>query len=430
MKKATKRILWSVVTLLIIGLIVLAGWALRAPREEIRTAPVETRRVAQEVTVTGRVAPKQEAKLAFEITGAVASILVKEGDTVTAGQALLRLDPQSATLELAKATADTLSTQDEAYKRWQKAATDWKNTKAENDATLNRYRQAVRDAKTSLDQAKEVWLQYQRENGDDAVLTKTAYGTYLTAQTSYNAAQQTLIITAKSAAKTTSTARATADIAKAHHTATTQASATDQALAAVKAAKSVLKAPFAGVVTTLDAEVGQLATAGTPVITVATTDQLEITANVPETDALKLKPDLTAKISLDAVPGPPPARLAPFGGGRPTLAGRVVTIAPAAAILEGVPTYEITIALLATDVALKPGLTADINIETAARDSVVAIPRRAIITRDGQQLVRVQEADETVREQNVTTGLLGSDGFIEITSGLTAGQTVLLNAPR
>lgn len=427
MKKATKRILWGVLTLVIIGLIVLAIWALRAPSEEIRTASVETRRVAQEVTVTGRVAPKQEAKLAFELTGAVASILVKEGDTVTLGQALLRLDAQSVNLELAKASADTLSAQDEAYKSWQKAETDWQNTKAENDATLNRYRQAVRDAKTSLDQSKEVWLQYQRDNGDDDVLTKAAYGTYLTAQTTYRAAQQTLILTEKSAAKTTSTARATADIAKAQYTATTQAAAgtaglssleATREIAALKAAKSVLKAPFAGVVTTVDAEIGQLAIAGTAVVTVATIDQLEVTASVPETDALKLQENQIAKMTIDAVPG------------RPTLEGQVASIAPAAAVLEGVPTYEVTISLPTAETALKPGLTADITIETAARESVVAIPRRAVITRDGQQVVRVQEADETVREQNVTTGLLGSDGFIEITSGLTAGGTVLLNAPR
>ncbi len=418
MKKATKRILWGVLTLVIIGLIVLATWALRAPSEEIRTAFVETRRVAQEVTVTGRVAPKQEAKLAFELTGAVANILVKAGDTVTPGQALLRLDPQSVTLELAKATADTLSAQDEAYKSWQKTETDWKNTKAENDATLARYRQAVRDAKSSLDQAKEVWLQYQRENGDDALLTKTAYGTYLTVQTTYNAAQETLSVTEKSATKATSTARAAADIAKAQYTIGLSSLEATRELAAVKAAKSVLKAPFAGVVTTLDAEIGQLVTAGTTVITVATIDQLEIQANVPETDALKLKADLVAKMTLDALLG------------QPTLEGRLLTIAPAATVLEGVPTYEITISIPTTDTNLKPGLTADITIETAARDNVVAVPRRAVINRDGQLVVRIQETNKTIREQTVTVGLLGSDGFIEIVSGLTAGQTVLLNAPR
>lgn len=421
MKKATKRILWGLLALVIIGLIVVAVWALRAPKAPLRTAQAKTRRVAQEVTVTGQVTPKQEAKLAFELTGAATNILVKSGDTVTAGQVLVRLDPNSVNLELAKASADALSAQNEAYTSWQKAETTYQNTTAENAATLTRYRQAVRDAKASLDQAKEVWLQYQRENGDDALLTKTAYGTYLTAQTAYNTAQQTLAVATKTTDTTSASARGAAAVAHAQYASTIQASATSaglssleatRQLASLKAAKSVLKAPFAGVVTTLDAEIGQLATAGTAVVTVATVDQLEVTAPVPETDALKLKPDLTAKLNIDALPG------------RPTLDGRLITIAPAAEILEGVPTYKITITLPTTEVALKPGLTADITIETAVRDNVVAVPRRAIITRDSKQLVRVQEGTKVFHEQEVTTGLLGSDGFIEITSGLSAGQTV------
>jgi membrane fusion protein (multidrug efflux system) len=67
--------------------------------------PVEVRRVVDRIRATGQLVAKAKATIAAQVNGAVTSILVEEGDSIVAGQALLEIDPQRRKLELADAEA-------------------------------------------------------------------------------------------------------------------------------------------------------------------------------------------------------------------------------------------------------------------------------------------------------------------------------------
>lgn len=425
MKLSRKTAVIAGVGVVIIGL---AIWQItrKSQEEEPRTVSVLRRTVTQDVSFTGAVQAQDTALLGFESVGTVSQVLAEVGEAVAAGQVLVRLDSRATSLELAKARADQASAQEELRLRFLNAEQDWNNTRAENARKVEQARQVVRDAKAKLDQAKEVWQQEVRESGDESVLAKSKFVLVLTDEAAYHAAQQALATAAKTAAKTNEDTRASADVAKEQYAATTQSAGNIaglsslealEELAQVKLAKSVMTAPIAGTVTKLDVQPGQIITAGANIVTVETTDRLELVAQVTESDAAKINPHMEASITFDA-----------YQDSERWLA-KVTRVAPAAVIVEGVPTFEVTLELEASDERFKPGLTANIVVHAQEKQGVLAIPRRAVTSRDGQETVRVRQSDGTFTERSVTTGLVGSDGTIEITSGLSEGEQVATGSP-
>lgn len=182
-------------------------------------------------------------------------------------------------------------------------------------------------------------------------------------------------------------------------------------LARAQIAKNAVVSPVDGIVTELSIKVGENANAASPVVTVMADATLEIEAKVPEADIAKISIDNEARVTLDAYPGE-------------TLTARVIYIAPAETIVEGVPTYKIKLQIVGEDTRLKPGMSADLDISTNVRENVIALPQRAIITRDGVKIVRVKEGEET-KEVAVRTGIRGVDGKVEITGGLQGGEVIV-----
>lgn len=388
-----------------------------------KTYTVERRDVAQEVAFTGTLRSQQRAQLAFETTGTVVSLPVEVGQAVSEGQVLARLDQRSVSLEQAKAAADSAAGADKARLAWQDAVVAAQKTKTSSTATVEASRQSVRDAKVEMDQAKEVWQQTVRESGDESSTAKVKYATFLADQSAYRAAQKSLSSAEASAVKTNQAAGATADEAYAAYVATQQAArnvsglsslqATQQ-LANLRVTKSVATAPFAGVVTAIGVEEGELAVAGTPVVTVETIAKQEIVADVPESDIAKLQVGMVASFTLDAFPS------------ERERSATIISLAPAATVIEGVPTYEVVLELPESNVGLKSGMTANVTVETAKRENVLAVPRRAVAKVGGVYKVKMMEGDGSIRETGVELGVLGSDGYVEIIAGLTGGETLVL----
>ena len=180
--------------------------------------------------------------------------------------------------------------------------------------------------------------------------------------------------------------------------------------------KTKLKSPINGVVTKMEAKIGEIASPQAVIASVIAQGKFQIEANIPEADIAKVKINDTAKVTLDAY-------------GADTMFGAVVIkIDPAATIIEGVGTYKTTLQFQEESGKIKSGMTANITIATAQKENVLAVPYRAITKKDGAQSVKKIKrinGKETAAEQIVTTGLKGSDGNIEITSGLTEGDKVI-----
>ena len=428
MQKRTKIIL----TVVIIILIIVVGSSVISSRNKsknpaVRTATAEKTDIVQDVSFSGNFEANQTANLSFETPGTVKEILVKVGDKVQVGQKLIQLDTRSAALQVAQARAALASGQDQALLNLQKAQQELSDTNAQNAKTLDKYKLAVVDAKAALDQAKDAYNATKDESGEDSSTAKTKYSSVLSAEAAYHNAQKVYGEGKISLAKSSNTATKAAEIANAQYKATIQASVNTTGMSALQAAeaiaklsltKSALYAPFAGIVTQKDIEIGELASSTKPVMTIQGATASEISADVPESDAIKVQVGQLATVTFDA-----------FSATEQWQA-EVLSVAPAAKVVGGVPTYEIKVAVKNPSEKIKTGLTANVVVHTAKKSDVIGIQRRAIVARGDKQYVNILGTDGKTQEKEVTTGLLGSDGIIEVTSGLSAGDKVVVEAAK
>jgi len=173
---------------------------------------------------------------------------------------------------------------------------------------------------------------------------------------------------------------------------------------AAKPALISLRAPAAGLVTEVRTIVGAPASpqAG-PMFRIAIGNEIELDAEVPSFQILKLNPGATVRISRDDAPD---------------LVGRVRLVSPQ--IDRATQLGHVRISLTG-NTSLKVGLFARVNID-AKRSCGVAIPRTAI----DHLTVQVVKGN-TVETRNVRVGLV-SDSSIEILDGLEVGEVVVADA--
>jgi len=428
MQKRTKTI-WIVVTVVLVAIIgtYFVNARNKSANPVIRTVTAEKMDITQDVSFSGNFRANQTADLSFEAPGTVKEIFVKVGDIVQANQKLIQLDTRYASLQVAQARATLASSQDQALLSLQKAQQELVDTNAQNIKTLDKYKLAVSDAKAALAQAKDAYDATKDESGEDSSTAKTKYSTVLSAEAAYHNAQKVYGEGKISLAKSSNTAIKNAEIANAQYKATVQASVNTTGMSALQAAealarlsltKSALYAPFAGIVTQKNIEVGELASSAISVMTIQGESASEISADVPESDAIKIKVGQTAAVTFDAFPATEKWQ------------AEVISIAPAAKIIGGVPTFEIKVSVKNASEKIKTGLTANVVVNTAKKSGVLGIPRRAIITRGEKQFANVLGTDGKTQEKEVTTGLLGSDGIIEMTSGLGVGDKAIVETTK
>ncbi|MCH8741760.1 efflux RND transporter periplasmic adaptor subunit [Patescibacteria group bacterium] len=176
--------------------------------------------------------------------------------------------------------------------------------------------------------------------------------------------------------------------------------------------KTILRSPFDGIVVTQNAKVGEIVSANSNIVSIISEAEFEIEANVPEADIAKIKVDNIARLTLDAY------------GQDIIFQARIIKIDPAETIIEGVTTYKITLQFGTENERIRSSMTANIDILTNMRKGVIAIPQRAIITKDKEKIVRVIR-DNRIEEIKVETGLIGKNGMVEIIQGLSEGNQII-----
>ncbi len=176
--------------------------------------------------------------------------------------------------------------------------------------------------------------------------------------------------------------------------------------------KSVLKSPIDGVVTKVDAEIGEVAAMNAPVVSVDSRGDFEIKVNIYEEDIPWVKTGEPVDISVVAFPDE-------------VLKGHVVSVDPAEKLVGGVVYYEVDIAFDNEKEGLKNGMTADITIMTGERDNVLIVPKSAVSQRTSTKMVEVLSGG-VIEERAVETGLEGTNGNIEVLSGLSEGEDVVV----
>ncbi len=172
-----------------------------------------------------------------------------------------------------------------------------------------------------------------------------------------------------------------------------------------------LVAPFTGVITDINYELGETTSLQEAVITMIGESGLEVEVDIPESDIAKVAVGQPAEITLDAF------------GDDDIFVGSVTLIDPAETVLQDVVYYKITVSFANDVLAAKPGMTANIDITSAEKENVLVVPARAV-KQNGMKYVEVLDNGIVVKKE-ITTGLRGDGGLIEILSGLDAGDDVI-----
>jgi RND family efflux transporter MFP subunit len=178
-------------------------------------------------------------------------------------------------------------------------------------------------------------------------------------------------------------------------------------------AKTIVSAPFGGVVTKMDAKVGEIVSTETSGISLISTGIFQIESNVPEVYVAQIKVENTANITLDA-----------YGEGV-SFEAKVVAIDPAPTLVDGVSNYKTTLQFLSADDRIRSGMTAKSKIITSSIANTFVVPHSAILTVNGEKFIDVMEDTQAVRRK-VSVGA-SSLTEIQIIDGLNDGDVVVLN---
>jgi HlyD family secretion protein len=192
-------------------------------------------------------------------------------------------------------------------------------------------------------------------------------------------------------------------------------------LARVELSKTVLRAPFDGIVAEVATEVGEWISPSLPALPVPAVLELlqdsatYVSAPLDEVDLAKIRVDQEVRVTIDAYPGR-------------SFPGKVVRVAPYVQdIEEHSRTFEIEVELEDGDFAatLRPGISADVEVVLEDKSDVLRVPSYALI--EGGRVFVVN--DGTIEACDVTTGIKNWD-FTEVTEGLEADQMVVVSVDR
>lgn len=192
----------------------------------------------------------------------------------------------------------------------------------------------------------------------------------------------------------------------------------DQIYSAINRRKIV--APFSGTISAVGLKEGE-STIGiskdtSPGVSMLATDQYKVVIKIPEIDVARISPNTPVSVTLDAY------------GPDKIFAGVLTSINPAETIVDGVPVYEGTVLFNEKNDLIRSGMTSTVTIVVGNKQNVLAIPGNYIredkVARKYFVTVVNPVDDKKSTEREVKTGIRGSDGITEITSGLSAGEVV------
>ena len=169
-----------------------------------------------------------------------------------------------------------------------------------------------------------------------------------------------------------------------------------------------IRAPISGVVSERYVKLGNTVSVGDPLFRVTSLDPLVAYVHVPEREFRQIVADQPVSIDIDALSGP-------------AITATVTRVSPIVDPATG--TFKITVEIAGDDHNIKPGMFGRINIVYDLHKNVLQIPRTAVTDRAGELSVFVVK-DGIGTKRLVKTGF-SNDGMVEITEGLTDGESVI-----
>ena len=357
-------------TVILIAVVLLGIWLKRPKPIDIIISQVDQGNVQRTVTNTraGTLKACRRAGLSPAIGGQIARLPVREGDRVTKGQVLLEMWNDDLIAQVALAKSEILSNQ-------------------------SRVKEACVIAEVATREAARLTkLQKKGLASDDS--TEQAVGEAQAKQAACQAAKSSVEVSRSR-------------------------------LAVAKAAleRTQLKAPFDGTVAEIAGELGEFVTPSPvgvptpPAVDIIDNSCLYVLAPIDEVDAPEIKPDMPARISLDAYD-------------KKFFNGKVRRIAPYVLDREKqARTVDIEVNFILDESTrnMLPGYSADVEIILDSHSNVIRIPTEALL--EGQKVFVYDKDDKTIYERKVNIGL-SNWKYTEILEGLVKGESIVTSIDR
>ncbi len=430
-----------VVLLLLIGAVWLFHRPILAFVDQIRLPTVKVVQVIEShpaavgavsgAAANGHIVAARRAALSADTPGRIVEMNVREGQVVEKGFVVARLYSEEYAAALKRANADLLAAQAQVGR----ASAALESAKSDIDQE-ERNRQV---AQAEVDEAKAVrklaQLRYDRaisllkkgaasqaEVDDAEAALDTAKARVASAEARLHAAASEV----KDARHRTDVAKANLKVAEAG--VSVAEAARDQAAATLD--KTLVRAPFAGIVVLKDAEVGEVVSPNSQsggsargaVCTMVDFDSLEVQAEVPETSLSQVRLKAAANVYLDAYP-------------EQMYRGQVDRIWPTANRQKA--TIEVRIRFLERDQKLRPemGVRVVFVADSQRGDQIphkqsqpqLLIPESAVVEIAGKTGAFVLERD-VVRFQDIAVGERRA-GRAHVQRGLRPGQRIVVDPP-
>ncbi|EHR73483.1 RND family efflux transporter, MFP subunit [Burkholderiales bacterium JOSHI_001] len=384
------RSLVSVLVLLLALAAAAAWWFTRAPQ-----VPALTLRLAPLVRTlqfSARVTTAQRVDLGATITGRVAEVLAREGDSVKRGAPLLRLETDELNAALAQAQAAEAQAQARLAGLRSTGRRGTQAAQAQADAGLLA---AQAEFKRAQDLVAQGFVSPQRlDDAKRALDVAQAQAASARAQSAANAEQGT-------------------DIAQAQAALAAAQAATGAARA--RLAQAAISAPADARVLARHVEPGQIVQPGRALLTLALAGPLQIEAQVDERYLAQLQAGQEASVLADAFPDR-------------RFTARVLNIAPLVDAQRGAVEVKLLPPTPTPDF-LREDMTLSVEVVTARRDSALVLPLAALRNPPGSAAAATDTVlllqDGRAQARTVRLGLRTLDAA-EVKEGLSPGDTVLL----
>lgn len=332
--------------------------------------------------VVGTLQPTTVTTLSSKILGNVIEVLKREGEIVSAGELLVRIDSKEIGSDLQGAQASL----------------------AEAQAAISEIRSQISNAQAAKEAAEsELKLAEVSYNRIKALYEKKSV-----TQQEFDQATNRL-----NQARS-QVAQATSQIAALQAKLAQISARNEQARAGISKVSTLkelteVRAPFAGRVVSRKVEPGALAAPGVPLMVLEDIGRIRFEAVVPERLLAYISEGSTMTVRIDALGGEP-------------VQGKVAEIVPAADPLS--LTFTVKVAL-DNDPRLRTGMYAR-GLIVKGEEQLILIPENAVQKRGQLEGVYVRSGDKAIYRL-VKTGRR-FDGKIEVLSGLKAGETIAVPA--
>ena len=381
---------------------------------QFETAPLERGTLTATIGATGTVRAKQTAVLIWQAAGTVDTVNVKVGDNIPADFVMAFLEKTSLPQSVIMAEADLVDAQ--------KALDDLLSSDtARAEAVI-----ALRDAQEAYVKADNYlhYLQTSRRVPQTSIrtfLVRTWRGFEYQTKTKYfkGPAPEDWIVEAEN-----DLALKKAQLDEAQRTYDRLTSGNETEIAAAQARVDAAKAtrnlarvisPFAGTVTESYALPGDQVSAGATAFRLDNLSSLLVDVKVSEVDINSVSIGQPVTLTFDAILGK-------------EYHGEIVDVTQAGTVEQGVVNFTVTVELTDADAAVKPGMTAAVNIVVNELKDVLLIPNRAVRLVDGERVIYILVDGKPVKKE-VQLGS-SSDTMSVVAGGdIKEGDVIILNPP-